>query len=277
VGTRTGSSAAEPDGWDEPAGAETYAEAVREGTLYRALAAKLVDALEPAAGGRWLDLATGTGIVIERLYARLGPPAALIGADRSLAMLEVARRALPLAEAAFVRADPAALPLADASLRGATCSAALWHFPALGTVFAELARVLMPGGRVAFNIPAAQLAGEDDLPPAPLQLALAREGLARFGRPPAPGGPIRARAEILRSAREAGLSLADEAWVEVGATQRELLDLLAVPAIGGRMYPEARRAERAAWIRAAASTVALGETVRVRWWQVVLGSRDRQR
>ncbi|MCU0225164.1 MAG: class I SAM-dependent methyltransferase [Acidobacteria bacterium] len=261
------------DSWDDPAGAEAYAEAVREGSLYRALAARLVEALAPSGGGLWLDLATGSGIVAERLSARLGPVAAIVGADRSRAMLEVARRALPLVEAAFVRADPAALPLAAGSVRGAACSAALWHFPALGAVFAELARVLEPGARFAFNAPAAQLAGDDDLPPAPLQLALAREGLARFGTPPAPGGPVRARAEILRAAREAGLAAAGDGWIEVTATQRELADLLAVPAIAGRMYPAAPPAARAAWIRAAAAAVALDEPIHVRWWQTVLQNR----
>jgi SAM-dependent methyltransferase len=263
-------SAGGPDSWEDPAGAEAYDEAVHEGSLYRALAAQLVDALAPEGGGLWLDLATGSGIVAERLCARLGPAAAIVGADRSRAMLEVACRALPLAEVSFVRADPAALPLAPAAFRGAACSAALWHFPALGAAFAELARVLVPGGRFAFNAPAAQLAGEADLPPAPLQLALAREGLARFGAPPAPGGPVRARSGILRSAREAGLMPVHDEWIEVTVTQRELADLLEVPAIAGRMYPAASPAERAAWIRAAAAAVALDEAVRVRWWQAVL-------
>ena len=263
-------SATGPDSWEDPAGAEAYAEAVHEGSLYRALAARLVEALAPEGGGRWLDLATGSGIVAERLFARLGPAAAIVGADRSRAMLEVARRALPFAEASFVRADPGALPLAAATFHGAACSAALWHFPALGAAFAELGRVLVPGGRLAFNAPAAQLAGEADLPPAPLQLALAREGLARFGEPPAPGGPVRARSEILRIARQAGLTPVHEEWIDVTATQRELADLLAVPAIAGRMYPAVSAADRAAWIRAAAAAAALDETVCVRWWQAVL-------
>ncbi len=229
-----------------------------------------MDALAPEGGGLWLDLATGSGIVAERLFARLGPAAAIVGADRSRAMLEVARRALPFSEASFVRADPAALPLAAEAIRGGTCSAAMWHFPALGPAFAELARVLVPGGRFAFNAPAAQLAGEADLPPAPLQLALAREGLARFGTPPEPGGPVRARAEVLRAAREAGLEPIHEEWIEVAAAQQELADLLAVPAIGGRMYPAVSGTDRAAWVRAATAAVAPDETVRVRWWQVVL-------
>ena len=144
-------SATGPDSWEDPAGAEAYAEAVHEGSLYRALAARLVEALAPEGGGRWLDLATGSGIVAERLFARLGPAAAIVGADRSRAMLEVARRALPFAEASFVRADPGALPLAAATFHGAACSAALWHFPALGAAFAELGRVLVPGGRLAIT------------------------------------------------------------------------------------------------------------------------------
>lgn len=265
---------AEPDSWEDARGAEIYAEVARSGRLYPALAARLVTALEPLEAGRYLDLATGSGLVAGRLYARLGDRGSVVGADRARAMLRVARRAVPLPALGFVLADPAALPFADGVFRGAACSAAAWHFPALGRALAELHRVVAPGGRVVLNVPASQLAGEPDLPPAAIQLALARGGSERFGLPPEPGGPVRSRAEILRLAANARLSIEREGCVELDVTQRELVELLAVPAVGARMYPTATAAGRAAWIEAASRSVDLEEVVRVRWWELVL-SRPR--
>lgn len=260
----------EPDSWDDPAGAEIYAEVARGGRLYPALAARLVAALEPLAPGCYLDLATGSGLVAERLYARVGRAGTVVGADRSGAMLRVARRAAPLSALGFTLADPAALPFADGAFRGALCSAAAWHFPALGAALAELHRVVAPGARVALNVPAAQLAGEPDLPPAAIQLALAREGLARFGSPPEPGGPVYSRASILKLARDARFVSESERFVDVAATQGELVALLSVPAVGARMYPAATPAARAAWIEAAAAAVELEEAIPVRWWELLL-------
>ena len=53
-------------------------------------------------------------------------------------------------EAPVVEADVLRLPLADGRLDGATCGFALRNVTDLTELFAETARVLRPGGRVAF-------------------------------------------------------------------------------------------------------------------------------
>ena len=102
---------------------------------------RTVDALAAVAGGTVLDLACGTGDLCRDLAARGYTP---VGIDFSAGMLAAARVTAPL-----VRADGAALPLATAGVDGVTCGFALRNFVDLDAVFAECARVLRPGGRLA--------------------------------------------------------------------------------------------------------------------------------
>ncbi|HET8930706.1 MAG TPA: class I SAM-dependent methyltransferase, partial [Acidimicrobiales bacterium] len=67
-----------------------------------------------------------------------------IGVDFSHGMLAAARTGAPL-----VNADALHLPFADASVDGLTCGFALRNFVELAPMFAESARVLRPGGRMA--------------------------------------------------------------------------------------------------------------------------------
>ncbi len=263
-----------PDSWDDPRAAEAYGEIAAEGVLYRFLAGMLVDLVDPRPGERILDLAAGTGIVSERLLARAGPDLLLALADGSREMLRVALCRLPPGAAGAVVTRPGALPFRDRVFDGGTCSAALWHFVPLGECFREIARVLRPGGRFAWNVPAAQLGDVPDLPPTPLQVALAREGERRFHREPAPAGPVRRREDLLALAREAGLEPCGERLDDVEVPARELADLVRLPAFGGRLYPVAPLAERDAWIDAALARVAPGETHPVRWWSCAVRKRE---
>jgi len=100
-----------------------------------------VDALALDRGARVLDLACGTGDLCRTLAGRGLQP---VGADFSIGMLHAARTDAPL-----VRVDALRLPLPDASLDGITCGFALRNFAALPPFFAECARVLRRGGRIA--------------------------------------------------------------------------------------------------------------------------------
>lgn len=256
------------DSWSDSYGAEVYADVAGGGELYPRLARCLVEWIGPEAGERILDLACGSGLVAaEALAAGAGR---VVGLDRAPAMAAVARRHVPDSTAAFVAGEPDRLPFADTSFEAATCSAALWHFPRLSHSFRELARCLRAGGRFAFNIPAAQLRGEEDLPPAPLQLALARWGENLFRACPAPGGPELEREALLSQARAAGLSLVRDGRIDILLRQQEMVDLIHVPAIGGRFYPEASAEEREDWIRRACQRLDLSEKVPVRWWCALL-------
>jgi demethylmenaquinone methyltransferase/2-methoxy-6-polyprenyl-1,4-benzoquinol methylase len=97
--------------------------------------------LDLTSGSRVLDLACGTGDFCREL-TRVG--AAPIGVDFSAGMLDVARVPTPL-----VRADVLVLPVPDRVADGITCGFALRNLVALEPFFAECARVLRPGGRIA--------------------------------------------------------------------------------------------------------------------------------
>ena len=108
---------------------------------------RTVRALALPRGSVVLDLACGTGD-LSRMLHRSGIET--IGVDMSTGMLLAsggdASRAAGMVP---VLGDALALPFADASFDGAVCGFALRNFTDLGGVFAELARVVRPGGRIA--------------------------------------------------------------------------------------------------------------------------------
>jgi demethylmenaquinone methyltransferase/2-methoxy-6-polyprenyl-1,4-benzoquinol methylase len=102
---------------------------------------KTIASLGLARGSVVVDLACGTGDLCRGLAgAGLRP----IGLDLSYGMLAAARTEVPLAQADALR-----LPVPDASIDGVTCGFALRNFAALPPFFAELGRVVRPGGRIA--------------------------------------------------------------------------------------------------------------------------------
>jgi demethylmenaquinone methyltransferase/2-methoxy-6-polyprenyl-1,4-benzoquinol methylase len=88
-----------------------------------------------------VDLACGTGDLCRELTRQGLRP---VGVDLSFGMLAAARTDAPLLEG-----DALGLPLPAASVDGATCGFALRNFASLPPFFAELARVIRPGGRIA--------------------------------------------------------------------------------------------------------------------------------
>ncbi len=102
---------------------------------------KTVRSLGLPPGSVVLDLACGTGDLC-RVLEDAGYRA--VGVDRSAGMLAAARTSVPL-----VRGDALALPAADGSVDGIVCGFALRNVLGLDLFFAECARVLRPGGRVA--------------------------------------------------------------------------------------------------------------------------------
>jgi len=88
-----------------------------------------------------VDLACGTGDLCRELSAQGLTP---IGVDLSFGMLAAART-----DASLAHGDALRLPLPDACVDGVTCGFALRNFESLPPFFAELARVVRPGGRIA--------------------------------------------------------------------------------------------------------------------------------
>lgn len=129
--------------------------------MHRALADVVADTVgEP--GGRVVDVATGTGLVLRAIAAR-HPSAELIGVDLSSGMLAVARENLP--GATFVQADATALPVEEASIAVVTCVTALHLLPEPDQAFDAWARALGRNGRlVTATFRAAGASARPDLP-----------------------------------------------------------------------------------------------------------------
>jgi demethylmenaquinone methyltransferase / 2-methoxy-6-polyprenyl-1,4-benzoquinol methylase len=102
---------------------------------------RTVASLGLAPGSRVVDLAAGTGDLCRELRSRGLRP---VGVDLSWGMLAHAATTAPL-----VQSDALRLPFPDASVDGVTCGFALRNFVDLPAFFAESARVLVPGGRMA--------------------------------------------------------------------------------------------------------------------------------
>lgn len=90
---------------------------------------------------RVLDLACGTGDLCRELSSAGYRP---VGVDFSHGMLTAART-----DASLVEADILRLPVCDGMADGVTCGFALRNVVSLEAFFAETARVVRPGGRVA--------------------------------------------------------------------------------------------------------------------------------
>ena len=102
---------------------------------------RAVRALELAPGSRVLDLASGTGdLCIDLARAGYLP----VSVDLSYGMLIADRSGAPRVQADILR-----LPVPDRVVDGVTCGFALRNLVELPAFFAELGRVVRPGGRIA--------------------------------------------------------------------------------------------------------------------------------
>ena len=100
-------------------------------------------------GDAVMDVATGTGKVAASLKDQVGPSGRVLGVDLSAGMIRRAQRAYarrPGME--FVVGDAMALPADDATFDAATIAFGMRNLPDYGRGFAEMCRVVRPGGRV---------------------------------------------------------------------------------------------------------------------------------
>lgn len=113
---------------------------------------RTVEAVAAAGARRILDVATGTGDLALQM-ARSMPDARITGVDLSAGMIEVGRRKIAGAgEAERISlevADCLALPMADGSFDAVTVAYGVRNFESLARGYAEMARVLRPGGLLA--------------------------------------------------------------------------------------------------------------------------------
>ncbi|MEZ5219386.1 MAG: class I SAM-dependent methyltransferase [Ilumatobacteraceae bacterium] len=105
-----------------------------------------------AAGKRLLDVGCGTGIVARTARQRYGSDVSVVGVDLNPAMLTVARRIAP--EIDWRQGDAGRLPFPDDEFDVAVSQMAAMFFLDLRQAVAEMARVVRPGGLLAWVVPA---------------------------------------------------------------------------------------------------------------------------
>jgi ubiquinone/menaquinone biosynthesis C-methylase UbiE len=106
----------------------------------------LVELAAPPAGGRLLDVGTGTGVVVEAAGEAVGPGGVAVGVDSSVPMLTVGLRSRPALNLAAAEAID--LPFRDATFDVVTANFVLSHFARWDTALFDCKRVLKSGGRL---------------------------------------------------------------------------------------------------------------------------------
>jgi len=203
-----------------------------------------------------LDLACGPGIVAQALRER---GASVTAIDLTPGMLREARTS----GARLLRADALRLPFREAAFDLVLCRNSFHHFPDPAGAFAEAARVLRPGGRLAYeDMAAAEDLRERDLqetierlrdrahartlPPGEVRALLAATGLRESASllvpmtvdfdewidRPRPSAAARARARFLMESRLGAPAGTLRSFVEEGRLRFERASLLAIAVKG---------------------------------------------
>jgi demethylmenaquinone methyltransferase/2-methoxy-6-polyprenyl-1,4-benzoquinol methylase len=106
----------------------------------------------PSAGGRFLDVATGTADMALEILRRKGPGAYVAGVDLSVEMMRVGQekcaRARRSRGAAFLRAPAECLPFRDASFDSACVAFGIRNVADRERGLREMCRAVRHGGRV---------------------------------------------------------------------------------------------------------------------------------
>jgi SAM-dependent methyltransferase len=101
--------------------------------------------------GSVLELAAGTGVVTRALVDRLPSWVSVLATDLNPAMLAQAAAVGTKRAVTWRQADAMALPFPDGAVDAVTCQFGVMFFPDKARAYAEVRRVLSPGGVFIFN------------------------------------------------------------------------------------------------------------------------------
>jgi SAM-dependent methyltransferase len=120
--------------------------------LFAPYAADLAGRLADLTSGSLLEIAAGTGAVTRRLAASLPPAVEIIATDLNQPMLDRARTVGTARPVRWQQADVGRIPFEDGSFDAVVCQFGVMFFPDRPAAFAELHRVLRPGGMLLFSV-----------------------------------------------------------------------------------------------------------------------------
>jgi len=99
-----------------------------------------------------LEIACGTGALTRELARRLPAGTSIVATDLNAPMLAHARRIGTARPVTWQQADAMRLPFPDESFDAVACQFGVMFLPDRSLGYAEMRRVLRPGGHLAFNV-----------------------------------------------------------------------------------------------------------------------------
>ena len=120
--------------------------------IFEPYASDMVERLVPRALSHLLEIAAGTGAVTRALASALPESVSIVATDLNEAMLEQAQSVGTSRPVEWRQADAAALPFPTATFDAVVCQFGVMFFPEKAKAFAEVHRVLRPGGVFVFNV-----------------------------------------------------------------------------------------------------------------------------
>jgi len=120
--------------------------------LFRPYAVDLTRRLAALPARDVLELACGTGIVTAEVARVLPADTRIVATDLNQAMLGVAVRATDAPNVTFQQVDAQSPPFDDDSFDAVYCQFGVMFFPDKGGAYAEMQRVLRPGGTLLFSV-----------------------------------------------------------------------------------------------------------------------------
>jgi SAM-dependent methyltransferase len=120
--------------------------------IFHTYASDLASRLESLGAGSLLEVAAGTGSVTREMAARLPGTVQITATDLSQPMVDYAAARGTTRPVAWQRADATDLPFDDDSFDAVVCQFGAMFFPDRPRAFADIRRVLRPGGVFVFNV-----------------------------------------------------------------------------------------------------------------------------
>lgn len=120
--------------------------------IFEDYAADLVARLDRVNASSILEVACGSGVVTRAMAAGLPPSVELTATDLNQPMIDHAVATGTERPVTWRAADVMSLPFDDGSFDAVVCQFGVMFFPDRVAAFAEVARVLRPGGVFVFNV-----------------------------------------------------------------------------------------------------------------------------